>query len=223
MDNWDEVRTAFQVAHMGTVSGAAEVLGVHHATVIRHIDAIEARIGVKLFQRHARGYTPTEAGADLLRHDVVHDAGDESHRHEEDHDHAVRGKDLVEVVRGEVALRAAGGKRLLCAHHQGVRETADEHDEAKDHVHDPDLLVVDAGQPVTPQRYPETEVGHQGDNRDTAEDDTGEGADQNGFVVGDPVKRETAENRRDRLGRRECGFSCHWQCPRPVRVAAARR
>lgn len=67
MDNWDEVRTAYQVARMGTVSGAAEVLGVHHATVIRHIDAIETRLGIKLFQRHARGYTPTEAGQDLLR------------------------------------------------------------------------------------------------------------------------------------------------------------
>ncbi|TDK46775.1 LysR family transcriptional regulator [Antarcticimicrobium luteum] len=67
MDNWDEIRTAYQVARMGTVSGAAEVLGVHHATVIRHIDAIEGRLGVKLFQRHARGYTPTEAGQDLLR------------------------------------------------------------------------------------------------------------------------------------------------------------
>ncbi|MDP5218195.1 LysR family transcriptional regulator [Ruegeria sp. 2205SS24-7] len=67
MENWDEVRTAYQVARMGTVSGAAEVLGVHHATVIRHIDAIEARLGVKLFQRHARGYTPTESGEDLLR------------------------------------------------------------------------------------------------------------------------------------------------------------
>ncbi|GGL75550.1 LysR family transcriptional regulator [Wenxinia marina] len=67
MDHWDEVRTAYQVARMGTVSGAAEVLGVHHATVIRHIDAIEARLGVKLFQRHARGYTATEAGQDLLR------------------------------------------------------------------------------------------------------------------------------------------------------------
>jgi DNA-binding transcriptional LysR family regulator len=66
MENWDEVRTAYQVARAGTVSGAAEVLGVHHATVIRHIDSIEARLGVKLFQRHARGYTPTEAGADLL-------------------------------------------------------------------------------------------------------------------------------------------------------------
>ena len=67
MDNWDEIRTAYQVARNGTVSGAAEVLGVHHATVIRHIDAIEERMGVKLFQRHARGYTATEAGLDLLQ------------------------------------------------------------------------------------------------------------------------------------------------------------
>ncbi|MCT4554831.1 MAG: LysR family transcriptional regulator [Pelagimonas sp.] len=67
MDNWDEIRTAFHVAREGTVSGAAEALGVHHATVIRHIDALEGRLGVKLFQRHARGYTSTEAGEDLLR------------------------------------------------------------------------------------------------------------------------------------------------------------
>jgi DNA-binding transcriptional LysR family regulator len=67
MDNWDEIKTAYQVARMGTVSGAAEVLGVHHATVIRHIDSLEKRLGVKLFQRHARGYNATEAGQDLLR------------------------------------------------------------------------------------------------------------------------------------------------------------
>ncbi|MEP1767932.1 MAG: LysR family transcriptional regulator [Sulfitobacter sp.] len=67
MQNWDEVKTAYHVARHGTVSGAAETLGVHHATVIRHIDALEKQLGVKLFQRHARGYTPTEAGDDLLR------------------------------------------------------------------------------------------------------------------------------------------------------------
>ncbi len=67
MDTWDEIRTAYQVARLGTVSGAAEALGVHHATVIRHVDALEARIGTKLFQRHARGYTATEAGRDLLQ------------------------------------------------------------------------------------------------------------------------------------------------------------
>ncbi len=66
MENWDEIRTAFQVARLGTVSAAADVLGVHHATVIRHIDALEKRMGTRLFQRHARGYTPTEAGRDLM-------------------------------------------------------------------------------------------------------------------------------------------------------------
>lgn len=66
MDNWDEIRTAYHVAKLGTVSAAAHVLGVHHATVIRHIDALEANLGVKLFHRHARGYAPTEAGQDLL-------------------------------------------------------------------------------------------------------------------------------------------------------------
>ncbi|MEO0358707.1 MAG: LysR family transcriptional regulator, partial [Pseudomonadota bacterium] len=66
MENWDEVRTAYYVARSGTVSKAAQDLGVHHATVIRHIDALEHRLGVKLFQRHARGYAVTEAGQDLL-------------------------------------------------------------------------------------------------------------------------------------------------------------
>jgi len=66
LEPWDEVRTAFYVARIGTVSGAAQRLGVHHATVIRHVDALEARLGVALFHRHPRGYTPTEAGEDLL-------------------------------------------------------------------------------------------------------------------------------------------------------------
>ena len=33
----------------------------------RIMDALEARLGVKLFQRHARGYAPTEAGEELAR------------------------------------------------------------------------------------------------------------------------------------------------------------
>lgn len=74
IDTWDEVRTAWMVARAGTVSGAAEALGVHHATVIRHIDALESRLGVKLFQRHPRGYTPTEAGEALAQAGGLTDA-----------------------------------------------------------------------------------------------------------------------------------------------------
>ena len=74
MDNWNEIRTAACVARMGQVSGAAEVLGIHRATVHRHIDTLEASLGAKLFLRHAKGFTPTELGLELLR---VADATDE--------------------------------------------------------------------------------------------------------------------------------------------------
>lgn len=66
-EDWDEIRIAYQVARLGTLSAAAEHLGVHHATVIRHIDTLEQRLGCKLFHRHARGYAPTEAGKDLMK------------------------------------------------------------------------------------------------------------------------------------------------------------
>jgi len=67
LENWNDLRAAYHVARLGTLSAAATFLGVHHATLIRHIDALEARLGCKLFQRHARGYTATEAGLDLMR------------------------------------------------------------------------------------------------------------------------------------------------------------
>ena len=63
---WTEVRSAYMVAKLGTVSAAADALGVHRATILRHIDALEAELGSKLFQRHQRGYTPTDVGRELL-------------------------------------------------------------------------------------------------------------------------------------------------------------
>ncbi|WP_149143035.1 LysR family transcriptional regulator [Gemmobacter caeruleus] len=107
MDNWDEIRTAFQVARLGTVSGAADALGVHHATVIRHIDALEKRLGAKLFQRHARGYTPTEAGRDLLT--VAQSTEDQFAQL------ASRIKGQGEVVSGELLVTAITGIADLLA------------------------------------------------------------------------------------------------------------
>ncbi|MEM9047112.1 MAG: LysR family transcriptional regulator [Pseudomonadota bacterium] len=66
VNHWTQLRTALLVARFGTVSAAAEALGVHRATVNRHIDTLEAALGATLFQRHARGYTPTDAGRDML-------------------------------------------------------------------------------------------------------------------------------------------------------------
>lgn len=67
MDKWNEFRTAYYVAKRGTVTGAADELGVHRATIIRHIDALEEELGSKVFFRNARGYSLTEVGEDLLR------------------------------------------------------------------------------------------------------------------------------------------------------------
>ncbi len=67
IESWDDIRVALAVARTGTVSGAAEALGVHHATVIRRVDALEAQLGARLFQRHSRGYALTEAGQALLK------------------------------------------------------------------------------------------------------------------------------------------------------------
>lgn len=66
MKYWTEMRTALTLARTGTVSAAASELGVHRATVNRHIDTLEAVFGGALFQRHARGYSLTEAGQDML-------------------------------------------------------------------------------------------------------------------------------------------------------------
>ncbi|MEM0911040.1 MAG: LysR family transcriptional regulator [Pseudomonadota bacterium] len=65
-NHWSEVKTAWLVAKYGTLSSAADKLNVHRATVLRHIDTLEEVIGEKLFQRHSKGYVPTEAGKGLL-------------------------------------------------------------------------------------------------------------------------------------------------------------
>ncbi len=72
MQHWAELRTALLLARLGTVSAAAESLGVHRATINRHIDTLETALGTRLFQRHARGYALTDAGREML--DVAHRA-----------------------------------------------------------------------------------------------------------------------------------------------------
>lgn len=67
MDKWAELYTVYQVARLGTVSGAAVALGVHRATVSRHIDQLEHELSAKIFLRHARGYALTDFGKELLQ------------------------------------------------------------------------------------------------------------------------------------------------------------
>jgi DNA-binding transcriptional LysR family regulator len=63
--NWDEFRIIRAIAETHSLSGAAERLGLNHSTLFRRLAAMEARFGVKLFERERSGYRPTAAGDDM--------------------------------------------------------------------------------------------------------------------------------------------------------------
>ncbi len=64
--SWDDLRMAYQVAVTGSLSKVGKHLGVNHATVLRHVNALEDALKIKLFLRHQRGYQLTAAGRLLL-------------------------------------------------------------------------------------------------------------------------------------------------------------
>ncbi len=64
--DWAHVQTFIAVAELGSLSSAARVLGSSQPTMGRHIAALEAALGVQLFQRTGGGLELTSTGLDLL-------------------------------------------------------------------------------------------------------------------------------------------------------------
>lgn len=67
MHNWDDLRFFLAVARTGSVSAAAEKLGVNQSTVSRRINGFEAEMNVRLFERLTTGYQLTAEGEEMLR------------------------------------------------------------------------------------------------------------------------------------------------------------
>jgi DNA-binding transcriptional LysR family regulator len=65
--DWDKLRIFHAVAEAGSFTHAGMALGLSQSAVSRQISALEADLGVPLFQRHARGLILTEQGELLLR------------------------------------------------------------------------------------------------------------------------------------------------------------
>lgn len=63
--DWDQLRVFLAVARAGQILGAAQRLGLNHATVSRHIAALEERLAARLIERHSTGCTLTTAGERL--------------------------------------------------------------------------------------------------------------------------------------------------------------
>jgi DNA-binding transcriptional LysR family regulator len=62
MADWEDLRHFVVLAREGTLSAAARLLGVDHATVARRVAALEADTGLKLIDRRARNYQLTDDG-----------------------------------------------------------------------------------------------------------------------------------------------------------------
>lgn len=99
INDWSDIHFAYQVAKLGTLSGAAAVLEVHHSTVLRRIEALEKRLNTKLFLRHPRGYIPTDAGKLLLEVATnTQESFDKLVGQLSDMDHELSGKIIVTSV-----------------------------------------------------------------------------------------------------------------------------
>ena len=66
-ESWEDLHLVLAIARGEGLSGAARLLGVHHATVLRRLNTLEQRLGVHLFERTPRGYAPTADGEELAR------------------------------------------------------------------------------------------------------------------------------------------------------------
>ncbi len=63
----ETLRAFIAVAHAGSLTGAAQELGVTHGAVSRRIQTLQAWIGTALFARHGRGMRLTPTGEHLVR------------------------------------------------------------------------------------------------------------------------------------------------------------
>jgi len=59
---WDDVRYFLAVARSGSLIAAGRVLNTSAATVARRVNALEGRLGARLFDRKQTGYALTESG-----------------------------------------------------------------------------------------------------------------------------------------------------------------
>ena len=66
MDRITSMRVFVRAASAGSLSAAGRHLGMSPAMATKHVNALEARLGVKLFHRTTRQLSLTEAGSDYL-------------------------------------------------------------------------------------------------------------------------------------------------------------
>ncbi|MES2511957.1 MAG: LysR family transcriptional regulator [Pseudomonadota bacterium] len=78
MDRWTEIELFVQVAEAGSLSRAAEALGLSNAAASRHLASLEARLGARLVERNTRRLYLTDTGQEFFTRAkaILSDLGD---------------------------------------------------------------------------------------------------------------------------------------------------
>lgn len=66
--DWNDLKALIAAAETGSLSAAAAATGVSQPTLGRRIQALEASLGLVLFERSPHGMTLTDSGAEMLAH-----------------------------------------------------------------------------------------------------------------------------------------------------------
>lgn len=118
-NDWQDIKVAFEVARCGTLTAAANSMGVHHSTVLRRINHLEQALNARLFHRHARGYTMTEAGQKLFNHaQQINEQLEQLHHQIVAADTTLTGSLLVTTVSGFIDVLAPVCARFQQLHPQ---------------------------------------------------------------------------------------------------------
>ena len=63
MDNWNDLKLVLAIYRARSLTGGATLLGINHSTIFRNLNAIEEKLGARLFERLPGGvYLPTSVG-----------------------------------------------------------------------------------------------------------------------------------------------------------------
>jgi DNA-binding transcriptional LysR family regulator len=115
--DWNRARAFLVTAEEGSLSAAARALGMAQPTLGRQVAALEAELGVALFERVGKGLELTPAGAELLAH--VRGMGEAAQAF------ALGATGRTQAVEGEICITASEvyAAHLLPPVLRAIRET----------------------------------------------------------------------------------------------------
>lgn len=120
--DWEDLRYFAALANAGSLSGAARLIGVEHATVARRVARLERETGLKLVDRRGRRFLLTAEGgkiASIAR--TMEKSADAIERVKAGRSSALEAEVVISAPPAYAAARLAGPLADLRKRHPGIR------------------------------------------------------------------------------------------------------